>query len=124
MIAFINRWSQVFLWCSLIFFLSSQPHLPGPQDQTMDFIVKKIGHLTVYGVLFHLVFVAYGKKTPFRIFKTFLFCILYAMSDEYHQSFVPGRTPLLTDIGIDTLGMLVSFFFLRYREVYAKKAAI
>lgn len=34
-------------------------------------------------------------------------CILYAASDEFHQSFVPGRGPRVMDIGIDTLGSLV-----------------
>ena len=33
-------------------------------------------------------------------------CTLYSASDEFHQSFVPGRTALITDIGVDSLGFL------------------
>jgi hypothetical protein len=58
LVGFINRWSTVFVWCAFIFFLSSQPHLPGPQDKTWDFIFKKLAHVTVYAVLFRLVYVA------------------------------------------------------------------
>lgn len=110
--SFINLWSPVFVWCAFIFFMSSQPHLPGPQDKTLDFLLKKIGHLTVYAVLFRLTYVAFGK-TEHRFLKTFLFCILYAISDEYHQSFVPGRTPMARDIGFDILGMVLSSIWIK-----------
>lgn len=101
------------LWCGLIFYLSSQSQLPGPVDRTADFLLKKLGHLTVYAVLFRLVYRAIDPQTPRRLLKAFAFCILYALSDEYHQSLVPGRTPLLTDIGIDTLGMVSSAILMR-----------
>ena len=35
---------------------------------------------------------------------TLLLVFLYASSDEFHQSFVPNRTPLFTDVLIDTAG--------------------
>ena len=113
---FINQWSPVFVWCAFIFFMSSQPHLPGPQDKTLDFILKKIGHITVYAVLFRLTYDALGKKSEHRVLNAFVFCILYAISDEYHQSFVPGRTPMLRDVGIDLVGMMISWILLRKKH--------
>jgi VanZ family protein len=111
----IYRYVPVIVWCGFIFFLSSQSRLPGPEDKTFDFVLKKLGHVTVYAVLFRLVYMATNPKTSHRALKTFVFCILYALSDEYHQSFVPGRTPMLTDIGIDTLGMVISWKALKLR---------
>ncbi|MEP7167046.1 MAG: VanZ family protein [Candidatus Woesebacteria bacterium] len=112
----LTTWGPVVLWCGLIFFLSSQPHLPGPEDKTWDFVLKKAGHLTVYFILFRLVYRAYGKQTKHRMLRTFLICIAYAASDEFHQSFVPGRTPMIRDIGIDIIGMIGSGILARYER--------
>jgi VanZ family protein len=42
-----------------------------------------------------------------------LLCILYGMTDEYHQSFIAGRTPDLLDIRNDTIGALLAMIFVR-----------
>lgn len=112
----LMRWIPVILWCGLIFFLSSQPHLPGPEDANLDFFVKKLGHITVYGILFFLTHRAFGRGNKHRMVNTFLFCICYAISDEYHQSYVPGRTPMVRDIGIDLIGMILSMYVLRKKS--------
>lgn len=100
-----TKWLPVLLWCGVIFFLSSQPHLPGPEDKTWDFLFKKLGHICAYGILFGLTY-----KATKSVKNSFVFCILYAMSDEYHQSFVPGRTPMVRDVGIDIIGMSLWYF--------------
>ena len=47
--------------------------------------------------------------------------ILYAMSDEFHQSFSPGRSPKVTDVYIDTLGVIVGALLVIFiRMVYQK----
>lgn len=120
---FLHNWHPVLLWCGLIFFLSNQPHLPGPEDASLDFLVKKVGHMTVYGILFFLTHRALGKHQKNRVAYSFLFCILYALSDEFHQSFIPGRTPMLRDVGFDTIGMIASLATLRYGKKYAKGSA-
>lgn len=111
--SFFSRWMPVVLWCALIFFLSSQPILPGPEDVNLDFLVKKLGHITVYGILFFFVHRALGRQSTHRTAQSVVLCVLYAISDEYHQSFVPGRTPMLRDIGFDITGMFLSWVFLR-----------
>lgn len=42
--------------------------------------------------------------------------ILYAMSDEWHQTFVPGRSPAVQDVLIDTAGILIAFFLLPKKQ--------
>lgn len=115
----VKNWIPVVCWCGLIFFLSSQPHLPGPEDKTWDFLLKKLGHICAYGMLYFWVFRAFESSTKHRVIKSFVFCILYACSDEYHQSFVPGRTPMVRDVGIDIIGMSISCL-LQYKTKYGK----
>ena len=52
---------------------------------------------------------------------TIVIGILYAASDEFHQSFSPGRTPKVTDVYIDTLGVILGILLVLFiREAYYK----
>lgn len=107
----IFRWSPVVLWCFLIFLLSSLPTMETSEIFWWDFIIKKTAHILEYGILFFLLVRAQAEKPNWLL--AFLFCVFYGMTDEYHQSFVPGRTATIRDIGFDTLGALLSFLKLR-----------
>ena len=66
-------------------------------------IIRKSAHFTEYfilGILVCNLIQSYNKKRYIAI----IICILYALSDEVHQIFVPGRSCQLLDICIDTLG--------------------
>lgn len=100
------------LWAGFIFYLSSQPTLPSAQTFVWDFAFKKLAHMFVYFVLFRLVYRAalYEIKNPIRAsIIAFLFTFLYSLSDEYHQSFIPGRTSTGKDILFDVLGMGIAW---------------
>lgn len=108
------------LWCSLIFLLSSQSQLPGPEDKFADFLLKKIAHITVYAIMYLLAFRAFELKDQHkRYVVAFIFCVLYAISDELHQMFVPGRTPALRDIAFDVVGMTLMFLKIRGWHVFS-----
>lgn len=98
------RFGPVFLWAGLIFIISSIPSLPQVGFLWWDFALKKSAHMFEYAVLFYLLIRA---KLP--VSTAFLIAILYAISDEIHQRFVPGRTSKLTDVGFDTMGMLTAY---------------
>ena len=71
--------------------------------EIISVIIRKLAHFTEYlilGVLVTNMLRYYNKKTYISI----IICILYAMSDEVHQLFVPGRSCQILDIIIDTLG--------------------
>ncbi len=96
------------LWMGLIFFFSSQSSLPGPQEFWLDFLLHKIAHIIVYAVLYILMYRAINVKHISRNWwLPLLFSLIYAMSDEFHQSFVPGRVSNWRDLGYDGLGMSV-----------------
>ena len=66
-------------------------------------------HVGGYAALGMAVFRAFAdarfeRMTPLRALAAVLFCILYGVSDEFHQSFVPGRTPDARDLVADGVG--------------------
>ncbi len=110
----LNAFLPPFIWAGTIFMFSSFSQLPGPEQAYADFILKKIAHMLVYGVLYALVLrgtvlVTSSKDTEQRLVIPLLITMLYAISDEFHQSLVPGRSATLRDIGYDLVGMLVVF---------------
>lgn len=80
----------------------------------IDFFVRKTAHLTEYAVLGVLSFLSlkeisrkFEKQRLFQMSSALIFCLLYAVSDEIHQMFVPGRSPMIRDVMIDFCGSLV-----------------
>lgn len=108
----LSYWLPVLLWMALIFVASSQPELPFVLNKTVDFITKKAGHVTEYSVLTFLLWRAVSKERGLPVLPSFgaafVLSLLYGVSDEFHQTFVPGRTGRLTDVGFDALGALLA----------------
>ena len=46
-------------------------------------------------------------KNKWKVISSSLFCIAYAGIDEWHQLYVPGRSGMLRDVYIDSLGVIV-----------------
>lgn len=105
----------VTLWMILIYFLSSRPDLPSENIYIVDFLLKKTAHVLEYTVLFLLWYRALGKKSPFG---ALMFSIAYAFTDEIHQLFVPGRSGLLRDVAIDSIGMIIASFLIVKFELW------
>lgn len=71
-------------------------------------IIRKLAHFTIYtvlGVLLMGLVSTYNIEEMKRIYITMIIGILYASSDEIHQSFIPGRSAQITDVMIDTMGV-------------------
>ena len=91
----------------LIFFLSAQPHLPRHSYHLIDLLLKKAAHLFEYAVLAILLQRGMGNGHGWW---ALLIGGLYAISDEFHQSFVPGRNRELLDLAFDILGVVLGFY--------------
>ena len=107
----ITLWLPLVLWCSLIFVLSSIPNLR-TELGFWDLILRKAAHVTEFAVLFLLSFRAFegffSKISVAGLVSTAaIFSVLFAVSDEFHQSFVPGRSASAYDVGIDSCGVLI-----------------
>jgi VanZ family protein len=111
------RWALVLAWMALIFFLSAQPDLPRPDSDWLDLLVSSGAHFFFYAVLALLLNWALGNGVV-GLTLAFGLALLYGVSDEFHQSFVPGRVPDLLDLVSDGLGAalaLAAWWVLRHR---------
>jgi VanZ family protein len=93
----------------LIFALSSLSDLNSGLNAG-DFFLRKLAHMTEYGLLFVLWTRATGRQGL-----SALITIVYAATDEYHQSFVEGRHGTPVDVLIDSTGVLIAALLLRRR---------
>jgi VanZ family protein len=103
------RWFAVVFWMGVIFLLSSIPSLASPFEPFYDFVLRKLAHMGVYAVLTVLLFHALRRHTDSKTQAWLLAALLagiYALSDEWHQTVVPGRQGSFRDVGIDTLGIV------------------
>ena len=114
----LRKWLPALLLMGLIFWFSSQPSSNLPDFTWADRIVKKGGHILGYGLLAWAYWHAFEMKANHRWLAWFL-AILYAVTDEYHQSFVAGRSSSVWDVLVfDNLGALIS---VRLAQVYGEK---
>lgn len=84
-------------------------------------IIRKLAHFGEYFILGLLVSNALNIHSK-NVFFGIVICILYAISDEVHQLFVPGRSGEVLDVLIDSLGSLASIFLFYLLKVFRKKA--
>jgi VanZ family protein len=94
-----RRWLPVLAWAALIFALSSVPDL-GTGLGGWDLALRKLAHATEYAVLGALLVRATGRSGL-----AFAIGALYAVSDEIHQTLVPGRMGAPLDVAIDAVGV-------------------
>ena len=102
----IVGWTPAAAWAVMIFALSAQPDLRFVPDDGVDFGVRKVGHMGVFGVQALLLWRALAAtSTVSRPWAWALaFTVLYAISDEVHQGSVPGRHASAADVVIDAAG--------------------
>ena len=124
----IKNWLPVCAWASLIFYFSTDhfsstntghvlgflfswfwPEMPAEAMSPVHGAMRKLGHWTAYFILAVLMLralrVETGKRWELRhAALTLVFIFVYALTDEWHQSFVPSRTASFGDVLIDLLG--------------------
>ena len=74
-----------------------------------EHVIREIAHFSIYtllGILLMGLANTYEFSNKKRVILSIVIGILYASLDEFHQSFVPGRAALLTDVLIDTMGTI------------------
>lgn len=115
----ISKWGPVAVWMALIFALSAQSQLPSPQEHWVDFLFEKSAHTLEFAILgaLSLRALTVGRSPDWRAFGVaVLLAWLYALSDELHQRYVPGRSADWWDVFFDWAGAIMgAWLWLRWR---------
>ena len=147
-IKFIIPWFFVIIWMAIIFYLSHQPATTSSQlssgithnitimvQKMIPFsintdlfhsFVRKAAHFAAYFILGVLLMRALVHNNVFlKMGVSLLISVLYAISDEFHQTFIPGRSGEIRDVIIDTAGAVtgILLYFLIYLFFKKKKEA-
>lgn len=100
-------------WMGVIFWFSSLREPSFSSFAIVDLGIKKAGHVFLYVVLAFALAMAFERwvgqtrYAPWALKLAFGAAVLYAVSDEWHQSFTPTRDPSVVDVGIDAAGAVV-----------------
>ncbi len=84
-----------------------------------DLVVKKGGHMMGYALLAAAYYYALTDRrsdSRLRYSLAIGLAVLYAASDEWHQSFTPGRTATIVDVGIDSIGGILGATAFRWKH--------
>lgn len=87
--------------------------LPEKTQDAVNFVVRKSGHLVLFalfGVLTYFLAACFSEKNKMYWFPSLFslpFCIVYAISDEIHQTFVAGRHGKAIDVIVDAMGAVI-----------------
>jgi VanZ family protein len=122
-INWLTRWGPAIVWMGAIFYFSATPSSGLPYFGSVDFWVKKSGHFLGYTVLGLTYLWGLGIRKRPAYWMAFVMAIAYAFTDEFHQTFTPGRHPALMDVGIDSSGALLGLgmtYLLYYRRMIFK----
>ena len=99
----LKNWFPALWMMAIIFAFSSIPGDEMLNFDRFDFSVKKLGHSIGYALLA----VSYVRGLGKHPWLAWLMAVLFAVTDEFHQSFTPGRNPSMWDVLIyDNLGAL------------------
>jgi len=111
----LPRWLPALLMMLIIFLFSSQPSSALPNFSWADKIVKKGGHVVGYAILALSYWYAFRMQEDKR-WLAWLLAVLYAFTDELHQTFVPGRHSSIWDVLIfDNFGAMISLWIVSKR---------
>ena len=116
----IYHWLPLIAWMGLIFWLSSQPQPFDLPESWQRSLVGIGGHVLGYvglSLLWWRTLAARPLVTArWTLVLAFLLTMLYAVSDEYHQTFVPGRSGNLVDILTDAAGAALGLWLVYRRQ--------
>ncbi len=100
-------WAPPVVWGALIFSGSSTTAIQVSRVYWQDFVIHKTAHIIEYAILGILIYRALRQEKIGKIeavVYSIVISAFYGMTDEFHQSFTPTRTPRVRDVIIDTIG--------------------
>src|SRR5947209_5414196 len=130
---FVRYWMPLIIWMTLIFIGSTDvlsaehtsrflvpflrwldPQISWAAVNSIQIVIRKVGHLTEYAILATLIWRALRSAESWKRSTLILFtvsllgCAVFAATDEFHQSFIPSRTSSVNDVIIDICGAAIA----------------
>jgi VanZ family protein len=112
-------WGPAIMVMVLIFTFSSRQGISVSEELAVDFIVLKGAHIIMYAILYFLLFRAFylnahhTKRDPPPYIVPLIVAVVYGMSDEIHQTFVPTREGHIRDVFIDAIGIYIMYTLIK-----------
>jgi VanZ family protein len=104
-----------------IFYLSSQH--ADPDQAWWTVVLRKLGHVGGYATLTALWFWALAGTVRRPLLTAAAISFVYAITDEYHQSFVESRHGSPVDVAVDALGIAIAYLLLNAAKTKRRKDA-
>lgn len=135
----VLAWTLLILWMLFIFIMSSFNGVMSSNQsgsiavliynlfdisdtEKVSFIIRKCAHVSEFFILGILVINLVSKYNVKHIYLiSFIVCVLYASSDEFHQLFVPGRSGQVTDVLIDLIGVVLGLLLVFLIRCFRKE---
>ena len=117
-------------WLLEQFLSSLHIHLAHQTFEIIHFLIRKLAHCTEYGIFGLFLYHSFTFRRPESwntrsAVSAVVVAGLFSLTDEYHQSFVPGRTASIKDCGLDTFGALLGMVLLYAgRRLQASKSNV
>ena len=108
------RFIPALVLMGVIFYLSAQP--AGGHHAWWVIVFRKLGHVTGYALLTGAWWWALRSVVERPLFWAVGISLVYACTDEFHQTFVRGREGTPRDVGIDAIGMAIAALLIRVRR--------
>lgn len=109
----------IYFWKTIAFITEYKASLE--QETATSFVIRKLAHIIEYLLLTLSYYYSISKtfKSSGNFQKTFFIAFLlglfYAITDEYHQTFIPGRVGTYEDVLIDSVGILTGYLLLNFK---------
>lgn len=124
-------WGAAILWCLMIAFATRNPFFTG--DSTGDLlsnfffdsvilniILRKAGHMVAFGVLAVFCWLALPNN-KYRYVIAWLLATFYGAVDEWHQSYIPNRDGIFTDVLYNSAGAFLAMIFVMIVVILLKR---
>lgn len=111
----------------IIFLLSSRQKIAVTHEFLLDFIIFKTLHMIEYAVLYFFLFRAFYKEgfrnmpVKKKFLYPFIIAVIYAITDETHQTLIDTRQGKLRDVIIDTAGITIMYIYIKTHLGWLKK---
>lgn len=117
-------WCAIALYMAIIFAVSHDP--TATDGLPLEYGADKLVHLVEFGLLaalWRLGLLLRGMNARKAVVVAFVMTCVYAASDEWHQSFIPGRVCSVADFAADALGAALTLWFLHVRRPVGERQA-